>query len=299
MRLTRAQALALILAAGVSPLACARNAATIRVGSKNFTEQLLIGEMYALLLAAAGYDVVRRTSLGTTQIAMAALLRGEIDLYPEYTGTALLVWLKLPPLHDRAQVYRTVKREYERRHKLIWLKAAPLNDTQALAMTAAGARKFHVSSLSECSRRAPLLRLAAVPEFTERPDGLPGLRRAYGGFNFKSIKYIDIGLKYKALLDGDVDVTVAFSTDGQIDAAHLAVLQDDKNFWPPYQVAPVVRKDALLRFPRLAGSLDRLAPHLSDAVMRHLNWRVDGNKEEAADVASDFLRQAGLISPAR
>ncbi len=275
---------------------CTRQPAdALRVGSKNFTEELLLGEMYAQLLEHAGHPVRRRLDLGGTNIAMASLLRGEIDLYPEYTGTALVAQLKLPPLHDRRQVYETVARIYRQRYHVRWLDPAPMNDTQALATTAATARRLNMYTLSACSRLAPELRLGAVPEFTDRPDGLPGLQNAYGGFRFKSIELIDIGLKYKALLDNQVDVVVAFGTDGQIDAYNLVVLDDDRHFFPPYQVAPVVREDALVRVPELPAVLNPLAPHLTDRVMRHLNWRVDGRHEDPADVARDFLHAVALV----
>ncbi|MDQ6766777.1 MAG: quaternary ammonium transporter [Candidatus Eremiobacteraeota bacterium] len=275
--------------------ACAQREPPLGVGSKNFAEELLLGEMYARLLEHAGLPVRRRLNLGGTNIAMASILRHEIDLYPEYTGTALLAQLKLAPLHDRATVYQTVKREYAARYGLTWLDPAPMNDSQALATTARTAQRLHLYRLSDCARLAPQLRLGAVPEFTDRPDGLPGLQKAYGGFQFQSIKLIDIGLKYAALLQGQVDVVVAFSTDGQIDAHHLVVLDDDKHFFPPYQVAPVVRSDSIARFPRIPGALNPLAPHLTDAIMRHLNWRVDGKHEEPADVAADFLAGVGLV----
>ncbi len=293
-KLTRAQALALL--GGVATLsACAHRGAALGIGSKNFTEELLLGEMYAQLLEHGGYQVARKLDLGGTNIAMASLLRGAIDCYPEYTGTALLTQLKRAPIHDRLVVYDTVKRLYRERYDLTWLLPAPMNDTQALATTQAMSRRFGLVTLSDCARLAPRLRLGAVPEFTDRPDGLPGLQKAYGGFRFAAITLIDIGLKYKALLDGQVDVVVAFGTDGQIDAYHLAVLEDDKHFFPPYEVAPVVRNDALARFPRIPGMLNPLAPHLTDRTMRHLNWRVDGGHEEPADVAADFLNVIRLV----
>jgi osmoprotectant transport system substrate-binding protein len=293
-RITRSRAISLL--AGIAGLAaCAHRASAIGVGSKNFSEELLLGEMYARLLERAGYPVERKLNLGGTNIAMASILRGEIDLYPEYTGTALLTQLKLPPTRDRATVYRTVQRLYQSRYGLIWLEPAPMNDTQALATTHATALRLGMWTLSECSALAPQLRLGAVPEFTDRPDGLPGLQKAYGGFRFASVTLIDIGLKYKALLDGQVDVVVAFGTDGQIDADRLVVLADDKHFFPPYQVAPVVRQDTLAHYPGIRSALNPLAPHLTDEVMRRLNFRVDGNHEEPADVAADFLTTTGLL----
>ncbi|HEV2037819.1 MAG TPA: glycine betaine ABC transporter substrate-binding protein, partial [Candidatus Eremiobacteraceae bacterium] len=172
--------------------ACAKREPSLGVGSKNFAEELLLGEMYARLLEHAGLLVRRRLNLGGTNIAMASILRREIDLYPEYTGTALLAQLKLAPLHSRAAVYQTVKREYAARYALTWLDPAPMNDSQALATTAQIAQRLHLYRLSDGARLAPQLRLGAVPEFTDRPDGLPGLQKAYGGFQFQSIKLIDI-----------------------------------------------------------------------------------------------------------
>jgi osmoprotectant transport system substrate-binding protein len=269
-------------------------AGAVAVGSKNFTEELLLGEMYAQLLEREGLHVARKLDLGGTQVAMEALLRGDIDLYPEYTGTALLTVLKLPPSHDAAANYRTVAREYRKRYDLVWLAAAPLNDTQALATTQAVARRYRLATLSDVSRAAPQLRLGAIPEFTKREDGLPGLQRAYGGFHFKDVKLFDIGLKYTALLTGNVDVVVAFGTDGQIATDELVVFVDDKHFWPAYQVAPVVRAKTLAAHPGIATRLDKLAPLLSDGVMRSLNASIDGRQLEPADVARSFLGRHGL-----
>jgi osmoprotectant transport system substrate-binding protein len=294
--LSRRRALIALAGLALAPAACARRSTTtaVRVGSKNFTEELILGEMYAQVLEHAGYTVERRLDLGSVQIAMEALSRGDIDLYPEYTGTALLVVLKMPPMSDRARTFLTVRQAYRTRYGLTWLDPSPMNDSQALATTRAIAHKFGLKTLSDLASKAPALRLAAVPEFTERPDGLAGLRRTYGGFQFKSIQYVAIGLKYQALVEGDVDVAVAFSTDGQLKADDLVVLEDDRHFWPPYQVAPVVREDALTRFPLLEGALDTLAPNITDDAMRTLNLQVDGQKQEPADVARRFLKSAGL-----
>jgi osmoprotectant transport system substrate-binding protein len=264
------------------------------VGSKDFTEQLVLGEMYAQILAARGLPIERKLNLGGTQIAMEALRKGEIDLYPEYTGTALIAELHRPPLGDGAQIYRIVKAEYASRYGLTWLDPAPMNDTQALATTRAIAQRYGLRTLSDLSRAAPQLRLGAIPEFTERQDALPGLQRVYGGFQFKEVRLFDIGLKYKALLSGNVDVVVAFGTDGQIAADDLVVFVDDKHFWPVYQVAPVVRDDTLRKYPVIAPALNALSPLLTDATMRRLNGQVDADQQEPADVARRFLQSAGL-----
>ncbi|HVA37366.1 MAG TPA: glycine betaine ABC transporter substrate-binding protein [Candidatus Dormibacteraeota bacterium] len=295
--LTRRSLLAGVASLPLALEACAQRSAErpISVGSKNFTEELIVGHMYAQLLEHAGYPVTRKLNLGGVAVAMAAMQRGDIDLYPEYTGTGLVVQLKMQPLRSESAVYATVKREYQRRYKMTWLEPAPMDDSQALATTQAISQKYGLRTLSQLAVLAPKLRLGAIPEFVQRPDGLPGLRKLYGGFHFKSVRLFDIGLKYEALRHGDVDVVVAFGTDGQIDAYHLVVLDDDKHLWPPYHIAPVVRDDALARWPKIAPALDALAPHLTDAAVRHLNWEVDGSKRDPADVARDFLKRTGLV----
>ena len=292
--LSRRRALALFGAAALVP-GCGSRTGGVTVGSKNFTEQLILGEMYAQLLEHGGLAVTRKLNLGGTQIAMEALRRGDIDLYPEYTGTALINVLHAKPGGSPAAIYHEVKTYYQQHFQLTWLAPAPMNDTQALATTQALAERYALRTLSDLAKAAPELRLGAVPEFTHREDGLPGLQSAYGGFQFKSVQLFDIGLKYRALETGAVDVVVAFGTDGQISADKLVVLVDDKNFWPTYQVAPVVRDQTLQRNPQIATLLNALSPRLTDAVMRELNEQVDGQKREPEDVAHDFLASAELL----
>jgi osmoprotectant transport system substrate-binding protein len=292
MLLSRARALVLFASA---PLAVSCAHGGVNVGSKNFTEELILGELYAQSLEHAGIGVTRRLNLGTTDIAMAALQRGEIDVYPEYTGTALLNVLHLPGESDRTKAYRTVKDAYAKKFGLTWLAPAPMNDTQALATTQTVAGQNSLGKLSDLAPKASSLRLGTVPEFLSRSDGLPGLRKRYGGFAFKQVKILDNGLKYQALAHGDVDVVVAFSTEGQIKADSLILLEDDKHLFPAYQVAPVVRKAALDANPGLAPALNKLSPLLTDDVMQNLNLQVDGpQKREPADVARDFLHQNGI-----
>jgi osmoprotectant transport system substrate-binding protein len=289
----RAAALALLAAA---PLAACGGASDVtKVGSKNFTEALLLGELYAQLLEDRDQKVRRRLDLGGTDIAMAALRRGEIDLYPEYTGTALLVVLKHALVGDAAQTFDYVRAQYAAQFGLTWLDPAPMNNTEALATTRAISARYGIRTLSDVAAKAPQLRLGAVPEFVHRPDGLPGLRRVYGGFEFKAVTLLDFGLKYQALLAGDVDIVVAFGTDGAIVADDLIVMRDDKHLFPPYQVAPVVRTAALQARPAIATVLNRVAPLLTDRVMQSLNNQIDGaQKREPADVARDFIAQHGL-----
>jgi osmoprotectant transport system substrate-binding protein len=283
-----------ILAA--APLAgCGLDRDVTKVGSKNFTESLLLGELYAQILEAHKLHVRRRLDLGGTDIAMAALQRGQIDLYPEYTGTALLVVLKAPLQGDPSRTFAFVRDAYATRYGLTWLAPAPMNNTEALATTKSVAARYGLVTLSDVARQAPHLRLGAVPEFLQRPDGLPGLRRVYGGFDFGQIRELDFGLKYRALAAGDVDIVVAFGTDGAILADDLVVMRDDRHLFPPYNVAPVVRTATLRERPEIATALDRVAPLLTDATMRALNDQIDGaRKREPADVAADFIEAHGL-----
>ena len=295
MELSRARALALIASAPLAVSCGGGGGDSLKVGSKNFTEELILGELYAQALEHAGTGVTRKLNLGTTDIAMAALKRSEIDLYPEYTGTALLNVLHLPPDSDAKHAYGTVKSAYAKQFGLVLLAPAPFNDTQAMATTQAVAGRVGLGRLSDLALHANELRLGAVPEFLTRADGLPGLQKRYGGFKFKQTKVIDNGLKYQALERGDVDVVIAFSTEGQLKSENLVVLEDDKHLFPSYAVAPVVRKAALDAKPSLAPALDKLAPLLTNDVMQNLNLQVEGSqKREPADVARDFLKQNGL-----
>jgi len=290
MELSRARALALLASAPLA-VSCGGGGDSLKLGSKNFTEELILGELYAQALEHAGLGVTRKLNLGTTDIAMAALKRGEIDLYPEYTGTALLNVLHLPPDSDAKHAYQTVKDAYAKQFGLVWLIPAPFDDTQAMATTQAVAGRVGLGKLSDLALHANELRLGAVPEFLSRADGLPGLRKRYGGFTFKQTKIIDNGLKYQALERGDVDVVIAFSTEGQLKADSLVVLEDDKHFFPAYNVAPVLRKAVLDAKPALAEPLNKLAPLLTNDVMQNMNLQVDGpQKREPADVARDFLK---------
>lgn len=290
MRLTRGDLLALLGACLVLPN-CSAKTAGLRIGSKNFTESYIVAEIYAQTLENNGIPVERKFNLGSVQIAMAALTRGEIDLYPEYTGTALVDILKLPPLRDPNQIYGTVKRDYQRQFDLTWLAPSPMNDSQALATTQAISKQYTLTTLSQCARLAPKLRLAAIPEFVARADALPGLQKFYGGFKFKEVRTYDIGLKYKALLDGDADVCTAFTTDGQIGVDNLVLLKDDRDFWPAYNVAPVVRDAILQKYPAMAGLLNRATALITDESARKMNYEVEGQHQEYADVVSAFLKE--------
>ena len=270
---------------------------SIAVGSKDFTEQFIVAEMYAQILETAGFTVERKLNLGGTPIAHEAILNGDIDLYPEYTSTGLLTVLKLSPIQDAQEIYNTVKENYEEQFNLTWLEPSPFNNTQALAMTKETAEVYDIQTYSVLSEKAPELILGGPAEFLEREDGIKGLQQAYGGFEFKEVKQLGTGsLRYQALMDDQVDVVVAFGTDGAIKGNDLVVLVDDQVFYPIYNIAPVVRMDTLEEFPQISDLLNELAPLLTDDVMSGLNWQVDGPEgRESAEVAREFLLENGLI----
>jgi osmoprotectant transport system substrate-binding protein len=268
---------------------------TITVASKDFTEQFIIGEMYAMLLEDAGYTVERKLNLGGTPVAHQALLDGEIDVYPEYTGTGLLTVLKHDVMSDPKAVYDLVKSDYAEQFNLAWLEPAPMNNTQALAMKKTRAAELGISNFSQLVAQADQLVLIGPPEFAEREDGIPGMKRVYGDFDFAEFLAVDPGLRYPAILNDEADVVVAFGTDGEIAAYDLVGLNDDKGLYPPYQVAPVIRQEVLDGDAEVATVLNKVAPLLTNEVMQGLNNEVSGNGREPADVAREFLVAQGLI----
>jgi osmoprotectant transport system substrate-binding protein len=272
----------------------------IRVGSKDFTEAILVAEMHAQLLEHAGFTVERKLNLGGTPVAHQALVNGDIDMYPEYTSTGLQEVLKVTELpKDPKVILETVKKGYEQQFKVTWLEPAPFNDSNTFATTRAIANQYGLKTYTDLVAQAPNLRLGGPAELPERQD-TKGLEQAYGPLisRFKEFKQLGTGgLRYDALKNGDVDVIAAFGTDGRIQADDLVVLQDDKHFFPIYNIAPVVRQDTLQRHPQIADVLNKLAPLLTDEVMAGLNYQVDGpDKREPADVARSFLQQQRLIT---
>ena len=281
-------------AAGGEPAA----GATLAVGSKDFTEAILVAELYAQVLENAGYKIDRKFNLGATPIAHAALLKGDIDLYPEYTSTGLQEVLKDTNRYpDAGAILDAVRKGYEEQFKLTWLQASPFNDTNAFATTAAIAQQYGLKTYSDVAAKAAELRLGGPAEFPDRVD-TQGLDAAYGGFisKFKEFKPLGTGtLRYDGLKNGDVDVIVAFGTDGRIKGDGLTLLQDDKNFYPIYNIAPVVRMDVIEKNPTIADALNKVAPLLTDEIMSGLNYQVDGpDKKEPGDVIRAFLQENGV-----
>lgn len=269
---------------------------TVTIGSKDFAEQYILAQMYALLLEDAGFDVERKLGLAGTPVAQAAITNGEIDMYPEYTGTGLLTVLKLPVESDRDVVYQKVKEGYAEQFDLVWLDPAPMNNAQALAVPRSVSEEYGITTISDMAANASDLIMVGPPEFPEREDGLPGLKATYGDFTLKDYRPVGKALRYQALVNGEAEVTVAFGTDGEISAFDLVVLEDDKGMFPPYQVAPVVRQETLDAYPDIAGILNELTPLLTSDTMRRLNYEVTGEQREPIDVAREFLVQEGLLT---
>ena len=278
-----------------SPQAGQGAGGTVRIGAKNFTENLLLAEMIAQLLEArTDLRVERRYGLGGTMIAHNALREGAIDLYVEYTGTALTAILRAPSMSDPQAVYDRVSKVYAERFDLVWLRPFRIDNAYALAVRRAVARERAWTTISDLAREAKRLRAGFTPEFSERPDGYPGLAAAYG-LEFGRVYDLEAALMYRALAEGEVDVISAYATDGRIDALQLVLLDDDRHFFPPYFAVPVVRADALARHPEIRTVIAPLSSILDDKIMRELNWAVDGEKRTPRKVATEFLRAKGLL----
>src|SRR5690625_3727100 len=260
--------------------ACGDSSAKIKIGSKNFTESLILGEMYALALEDNDFEVERKLNLGGTLVAHEALKSGEIDVYPEYTGTGLLNIMEEEPLSDPQEVYDLVAAFYKDEFDLVWLTPSNANNTQAIAVSRKASEDYGITTLSDLQEHAERIDFAAVPEFEEREDGLPGMNRVYGDFNFKSLKLFDYGVKYRAVLSDEVQGTVAFGTDGDLTNPELVLLEDDKNLWPPYFVAPVIRQETLDQDDKIGAILDEISLKLDDSTMQKLNAEVDINQRE-------------------
>jgi len=280
-----------ILAAALMPA----QAQTVKVGSKNFTEQYILAEIYAAALENAGFKVERKINLGGTLIAHQALVSGDIDVYPEYTGTGLLAVMKGEVSSDPQKVYTQVKEYYEKQFKLTWLKPAGINNGYAIVVRGDTAEKYKLKTLSDLAKASKELVIGAGPEFADRKDGLPGLKAVYGA-EFKEFKqFAKLGLRYDALAAKQIDIANGFDTDWQIAQLKLVALDDDKSLFPPYYVAPVIRQDTLAANPKVGAVLDSLGPMLDNDTMRTLNARVEQEKEEPKAVARAFLKQKGVL----
>ncbi len=282
---------------GGSTTTSSSSSSTIIVGSKSFTENILIGSMMYDLLKAAnlkGVTVENKSNLGGTMVPWNALQSGQIDMYCEYTGTGLVNILKLPVTHNPDQAYQTVKEQYPKQFHIDWLQPIGFNDTYAIAVPKALAAQYNLKTISDLIPVASKLVFGAEPEYYSRPDGYPGLISAYG-LKFASKKSLNVGLKYEATANNQIQVVDVFSTDGALIKYNLVVLQDDKQFFPPYYAAPIVREDILKAHPEVATILNKLAGKLDNPTMQKLNYQVDVQKMNADDVAKQFLTSVGLL----
>jgi osmoprotectant transport system substrate-binding protein len=265
------------------------------VGAKNFTEQVVLGELLAQEIEAkSGLKVERRFYLAGSYICHQALVAGRIDAYVEYTGTALTAILKQPVDRNPQSSLATVRQLYASRYNVD--VGAPLGFENTFAMVIRGddARRLHLSTLSGAAAYAPQWRLGVGYEFEQRPDGLPGLSNAYGLKFAEAPRTMDLGLLYRALGAHQVDMIAANSTDGPIQALGLTVLVDDKHYFPPYQAVPLVRADALRRWPQIQTALDALAGKITADDMRSMNEAVDGQHRDPAEVVHEFRAKKGL-----
>lgn len=292
--------LAVVLLLVISVVGCSakgKGAAgdTVIIGGKNFTEQsILVYLMAGVVEAKTNLKVQTKPWLGGTMVASKALDAGELDIYAEYTGTALTVQLAQPPMNDPDAVYAKVSKTYEDKKNITWLKPFGFNNTYTLAMRKSEATKLGLETFSDLVKVAPNLSMASEPEFLEREDGYKGVQKAYG-LKFKQTSAMDAGLMYGAVKDGKADVCPAYATDGRIVAFDLKVLKDDKKFFPPYYAAPIIRDDTLKKHPELKDALNSLAGKLDDQTMQQLNAKVDLDKKAAKDVANEWLKAQGLI----
>jgi len=265
------------------------------VGAKNFTEQVVLGELLAQQIEAMSkLKVERRFYLAGSYICQQALVAGRIDAYVEYTGTALTAILKQPLDRDPRLVLDTVRRLYAARYHLTVAPPLGFDNTFAMVIRGDDARRLHLTTLSEAAQYTPEWRLGVGYEFEQRPDGLPGLSKAYG-LKFKDApRTMDLGLLYRALSAHQVDMIAGNSTDGPIEALGLTVLEDDRHYFPPYQAVPLVREDALRRWPLIQVALNALAGRISADDMRAMNEAIDGQHRDPAAVVQEFRNKKRL-----
>jgi len=297
MKDRRSSALSLLLLAAVLLASCSpSHSDRIVIGTKNFTESFLLGELLAQQIEAHTHlKVERRFYLAGTYICQQAILTGRIDIYPEYTGTALTAILKQKAEGDKAEVYRRVKNEYERRFGLTLGPALGFNDTFAMEIRGEDARRLNVRTLSQAAAFAPQWRAGFGYEFMERADGYRGLAATYGLRFAEAPRVMDLGLLARALKDHQIDIAAGNTTDGLIPALNLFVLEDDRHYFPPYEAVPVIREQTLQQHPEVAEALAELAGKISDEEMQRLNYAVDGQHRDAKDVVHEFLRKQGLV----
>lgn len=282
--------------ASVSLLAGCSGGESVTIGSKDFGENIVIGEMMAQLVEAkTDLKVNRKLNMGGTFVCFEAIKNGDIDIYPEYTGTGLTAQLKRDVLTDTDEVYRIVSEEFDKQYGVKWLEPLGFNNTYTLAVTNEVYQEYGVETYSDLAEVSQNLVFGSDHEFFNREDGYEGLVKTYGLKFKEEPKKMNISLKYQAIGSGDMDVTNAFATDGPIKQYNLKVLTDDQNFFPPYYAAPIIRNETLEKYPELEDVLNSLAGKIDDAAMTELNYKVDVEGQDVETVAKEFLEGNGLL----
>ena len=265
----------------------------IRVGSKDFTESMIVAEIYALALEDAGIKVERVPAFASSLIIHQAMVDNQIDVYPEYTGTGLLTILQRDLITDPIEVYNTVKSEYAKQFQITWLDLTSANDGQGIVIRTDVSKKYRIKTISDLQKYAAELRFCSQGHFDWRADGLPGLEAIYGPFDWKSSRVYDNGIKYDVLSSNEADAAPAYTTEGSLVNTDLfTLLEDDKHAWPPYNLVPIVQFDALDAAPGIARALNNVGIRLDTAALTSLNAQVDLDKRDIEKVASDFYKSA-------
>ena len=274
---------------------CGSRRNRIVIGSKNFTEQLILGELLSQHLEKkTGLPVERRFYLAGTYICQQALLAGRIDMYVEYTGTALTAILKEKPSSNHREVYERVTQGYARRFGLAVQEPLGFDNTFAMVIRGEDARRLNLRTISQAAKYAPQWRAGFGYEFMERPDGYQGLARTYGLRFGAPPRIMDLGLLYRALKDKEVDIVAGSATDGLISALGFVVLEDDRHYFPPYDAVPIVRERLLQERPEVQTALSALAGKITEEDMRRMNYALDGEHRDVKQVVAEFLRRKGL-----
>ena len=275
---------------------------SITVSSKKFTEQILLGEMYAQAFEAADYNVERKLDLGSEQVMDKSLQDGTIDVYPEYTGTAYVAILKKPAdsyPKSADETYKQVAEFYENRKDtpMKMLKPAPFENNYGIVMLSKTANDMGIETLDDLAAQSDQLVFSSYSEFQNRSDGYDNMKQNYPQLDFKDIKIVnDLGIRYKALADDEADVGIGFTTDGQLASPDLKVIEDNKDIWPKYYPAPVITQEFLNKNPDAEKILNEVSASLDADKMRELNGAVDLEKEDPEDVAQDHLQDAGIVN---
>jgi len=295
MRKTIIGMISFVLVSGMLLTGCGGGSGKVVVGSKDFSENIIIGEIFSQLIEAhTDIKVERKLNMGGTFVCFEAIKKGDISIYPEYTGTGLTAQLKRDVITDPEETYKIVKEEFDKQFGIKWLDPLGFNNTYAIAVTNDVAQKNNLEKCSDLIGVSDKLVFGGEHEFFNRQDGFEGFIETYG-IQFKDIAKMNVSLKYQAIGEGQMQATDAFSTDGQIKQYNLKILKDDKGFFPPYYIVPIVRNDVLKKNPKLEETLNMLSGKISEEDMTELNYKVDVEQKDVAAVAKEFLKSKGLI----